>query len=264
MYAEAQKNSRKNNCMKLNQEDTNSIKIQRYLDGDMSGAERNDFEKDLAVDPVLKNLTDTYRNLAEGIRYHARQNAWNTIQQLEAGYAGEEIEMASSRKIWPAYAVAASVAIIAIAFAYNNNFIFNKSNRIFDEHFTPYQALVNGPTRSEAISKSLQTRAFSAYSNDNYQQAITLFEEIDALEDDPLIWFYLGNSYLAIDKPEDAINYFLEVLSQDTALTPQARWYLGLSYLANRDIGEAKKVFEALANDTTSYGERAKSILNQI
>jgi hypothetical protein len=53
-------------------------------------------------------------------------------------------------------------------------------------------------------------------------------------------------------------------LSQDTALTPQSRWYLGLSYLARGDMDEAKKVFEALANDTTSYGERAKSILNQI
>ena len=91
-----------------------------------------------------------------------------------------------------------------------------------------------------------------------------MFEEIDAQENDPLIWFYLGNSYLAIDKPEDAINYFLQALSQDTALTPQTRWYLGLSYLAKGDIDEARKVFEALANDATSYGERAKSILKQI
>jgi len=250
--------------MKLDQEDMNSIKIQRYLDGDMSGAERIDFEKELAVDPDLKSLTDNYNILAEGIRYHARQNAWNRIQQLEAGYAGQEIKMVPSRKIWPVYAVAASVAIIAIAFAYNNNLNFNKSERIFEANFTPYQALVHGPTRSEAIPESKQARAFSAYSNENYQQAVTLFKEIDALENDPLIWFYLGNSYLAIDKPEDAINYFLQVLSQDTALTSQARWYLGLSYVAKGDIDEAKKVFQALANDTTSYGERAKSILNQI
>lgn len=251
--------------MNFNQEDTNSIRIQRYLDGDMIGAERNEFEKELAVDPALKNLADTYRNLAEGIRYHARQNAWNTIQQLEAGYAGEEIETAStSRKIWPVYAVAASMAIIALAFAYINSFNFSNSDRIFEANFTPYQPLVHGPTRSEAIPESLHERAFSAYSNENYDQAIALFKEIDVRENDPLIWFYLGNSYLATDKPEEAVNYFLDVLSQGTVLAPQARWYLGLSYLAKGDIDEAKEVFEALANDTTSYGERAKSILNQI
>ena len=251
--------------MKLDQEDSNSIKIQRYLDGDMSGAERNAFERELAVDPALKNLANAYRNIAEGIQYHARQNAWTTIQALEAGYSDEELQIESPRRrIWPVYAVAASLAVIAIAFVYNNNYNFNKADRILAAHFTPYQALVNGPTRSDAISESLQERAFSAYSNENYQQAISLFEEIDVLENDPLIWFYLGNAYLATDKPEDAINYFLQVLSQDTALTPQARWYLGLSYLAKGDIDEAKKVFEALANDTTSYGERAKSILNQL
>ena len=251
--------------MKLDLEDSNSIKIQRYLDGDMSGAERNEFERELAVDPALKDLTDAYRNIAEGIRYRARQNAWSMIQTLEAGYTDEELQIESSRKrAWPVYAVAASLAIIAIAFAYNSNFNFNKSDRIFAEHFTPYQALVNGPTRSGPISEAFQERAFSAYSNENYLQAITLFEEIDVQEDDPLIWFYLGNSYLAIDKPEDAIDYFLQALSQDTALTPQTRWYLGLSYLAKDDIEEAKKVFEALANDGNSYGERAKSILNQL
>ena len=187
--------------MKLNQEDINSIKIQRYLDGDMSVEERNEFEEELAADPALKSLTDTYRNLAEGIRYHARQNAWNTIQQLEAGYAGEDLEIVSSRtKIFPVYAVAASVAIIAIAFAYIINYNFNKSNRIFEEHFTPYQTLVNGPTRGEPISHSLEERAFSAYSNENYQQAITLFHEIDALENDPMIWFYLGMQILFLPK----------------------------------------------------------------
>ena len=44
----------------------------------------------------------------------------------------------------------------------------------------------------------------------------------------------------------------------------QARLNLGLNYLAKGDFDEANEVFEALANDITSYGENAKSILDEI
>jgi tetratricopeptide (TPR) repeat protein len=249
----------------MNQEETNSLKIQRYLDEDMSEAERLEFEKELQQDPALESLADTYRNLSNGIRYHARQNAWNTIQKLEQQFSDEEIEITTSRgKFWPVFAVAASVSILVIGLAYIINLNLNNSNRLFEDHFTPYQALVHAPTRSEETPLSLKERAFSAYSNENYHQAISIFEEVNAQEDDPLIWFYLGNSNLAIDNPEVAIEYFQKVLSEQTPLTPQAQWYLGLSYLAKGNKDEAEEIFGALARDTSSYGERAQSILNQL
>ncbi|CAN5179528.1 hypothetical protein BH23BAC1_BH23BAC1_48680 [soil metagenome] len=249
----------------MNWEEINSIKIQRYLDGDMSRAERLEFEDELQHDPALESLTENYRMITNGIRYHARQDAWNTIQQLEQEFSDEEIETTSSgRRFLPVYAVAASLSILVLGLAYIIYFNLNKSNRLFEEHFTPYQALVHAPTRSEDIPFTLKERAFSAYSNESYQQAISLFEEIDAGENDPFIWFYLGNSHLAIDNPEPAIEYFQKVLSEQTPLKPQAQWYLGLSFLAKGDKDEAKAVFGSLANDTSSYSERAKSIINHL
>ena len=250
--------------MNMDQEDIKSIKVQRYLDGDMSKSELLEFEQELQQDPALQGLTENYRMITNGIRYHARKDAWNTIQQLENDFSEDETDINSSgRKLWPVIAVAASLSILVIGLAYII-FNINISNRLFEEHFTPYQALVHAPTRSEETPLTLKERAFSAYSNENYQQAISLFEEIDASENDPLIWFYLGNSYLATENPEAAIEYFQKVLSEQTPLKPQAQWYLGLSYLAKGDKEEAKKVFGALANDTSSYGEKAKLIINQL
>lgn len=248
----------------MDREENDSIKIQRYLDGDMTGAERLEFEKELQHDPALQSLAATYSTLSEGIRYHVRYDAWEKIQQLEAAHADEAILIAGSKKKSWLYAAMVSLILLAFGTVYVFNLNVNKGSDLFEEHFNPYPVLAHAPVRGGDTTGSLKERAFSAYSNENYQRAIPLLEELDKGEEEYLVKFYLGNAYLATGEPEEAIMLFRSVLESQSALDPQAQWYLGLSYLAKGDKEGAKAVFGELANDSSSYGSKAKTIFNQL
>lgn len=249
----------------MDQDENNGIKMQRYLDGDLGGQERLDFEKQLKSDPDLQSQADTYNALPGGIRYHARMEAWQQIGKLEAEAASEDMgTIPSSRKIWPYWAVAASIALVFCSVVYLFFNPFNSDKRLFEENFTPYPVLAGAPTRGDNDLQALQENAFAAYSNGNYGEAIPSFEKKGAQEEDPLALFYLGNAYLATGRNQDAILAFEKVLTYPTALVPQARWYLGLSYLANGDDEQARLAFEELAAGSSSYSMKAKNIINDL
>lgn len=248
----------------MDPEESNSIRVQRYLDGDMSADERAEFEKELPQDPALRRLTATYQGLATGIRHHARLEAWEKIQQLEETHADDTIVVADSRRNTWLYAATVSILLLAFGSLYLFNIGGNTAEVLFEEHFTPYPVLAHAPVRSVETAVTLEERAFSAYSNEDYAQAVALLEKINEGEEDPLIMFYLGNAYLSAGEVEKAIPLFEKVLQRQTALSPQAQWYLGLGYLARGDREGARGVFEALAADTSSYGTKAKTILHQL
>lgn len=249
----------------MDHEEINDIRIQRYLDGDLEEQERLDFEEQLKANPDLQSQADQYNILSRGIRYHARMNAWQQIEKLEEEAISEnkDVKKASNRKVWPYWAIAASVALLVCSVVYLFFNPFNK-NHLFSENFTPYPVLAGGPTRGENDLPALHKNAFAAYSNGNYAEAILLFEKAGTQEEDYLTLFYLGNAYLATGHHQDAILAFEKILAYPNALAPQARWYLGLSYLADGDEEKARLAFKELAAGSSSYSEKAKDIMNDL
>jgi len=247
----------------MQNEEFDDITLQRYLDDDMNEQERKTFEKNIAENESLKNEVATYKTLAEGIAYQRKKAAWEKVQALEkqAEQHQTPVKSIGKNRFW--YAMAASLALLLAAY-----FIFfdtgPEPEELFAEYFEPYPALAYAPTRNDTTLANLQEKAFNAYSNGYFQQAIPLFKEMLIDGEDPELLFYLGNAYLAEKQPEEAIEAFETASTYDTDIKIQVQWFLALSYLANKDENSAKIELEKLAAGTSTYQSKAENILSNL
>ncbi|MDF9794976.1 tetratricopeptide (TPR) repeat protein [Catalinimonas alkaloidigena] len=236
--------------------------IQRYLDDDMSGVEKAEFEAALSSNIELQRVVAEYRNLSEGILFQKRRAMWSKIQDMEA--EAERTSLQNNRTNltnWLPWSIAAAIALLIVGGILLWNEQQPTSQELFADNFSPYPALAYAPDRSDTLTESLKEQAYRAYSNENYSQAVSFFEQMIAEENDTLTWFYLGNAYLENDEPPKAINALNKFLEYDTELKTQAQWYLGLAYLSAGDTEKAKGVLDQLSKSNTSYAENAKEII---
>jgi len=247
----------------MQNEEFDDITLQRYLDDDMSEQERKTFEKNIEENETLKNEVATYKTLAAGIAYQGKKAAWEKVQALEkqAEQRPTPVKPMGKNRLW--YAIAASVALLITAY-----FIFfhtgSEPEELFAEYFEPYPALAYAPNRNDTVAENLKEQAFGAYSNENYDEAINLFQQILEKEDEPVVWFYLGNAYLAGNQPENAIQAFNKTLENNTDVTNQSQWFLALSYLANNNPDRAVDVLEQLSNTNSTYKNKAEQLLQTL
>jgi hypothetical protein len=99
------------------------------------------------------------------------------------------------------------------------------------------------------------------YSSGDYNKAIEIFKR----QKDVTSKFYLGLSYMKINKFQDAILPFHEVIKQNNMfLNDKAYWYSGLCYLKLNQKNNAIKMFTYLSNKNGQYKKDAVEILKNI
>jgi len=241
--------------------------VQRYLEGELSGQELLDFEQHLAKDSELQTMLEEHKILAGGIRYHARTQVWDKIKALEALAEAEDTSkrLSGNSNKFLYWSVAAAVAVLLVSVVYfvNRNQPVD-TGQLFAENFEPYPALAYAPQRSDTSFASMMEEAFGAYSNGDYTAAIPLFEEILAQNEETMVWFYLGNAYLAEGQSEQAIAAFQKFLQIKTALTYQGKWYLSLAYLSNDQLPDAEKYLKDISVSSSAYSNKASLLLKKI
>lgn len=241
--------------------------IQRYLDEEMSEAEKLEFETLLLQTEKLRERLEEYRLITEGIHYFGEQEGWKKIQALEeeAELHALEAERKPIVTKWLYRGIAASLLLFMIGFSFYWQQDKLKYARLFDQHYEAYQAL-GGATRGSDENTLVLPEAFEAYYNKEYSQAISLFIQASEQEDRPYIWLYLGNAYLGNKQPQEAIEALENVFAYDyvderTRL--RTHWDLGLTHLKLNHKEEAIRQFEMI-QDTEDYGPEAKTILKSI
>jgi|GEM_PF-3862102 len=178
------------------------------------------------------------------------------------------------------YAIAASVSLIIVA-----AFIFLNKTNPEKAYQLAYNEIGSGPytfladsdnpplNRSDLSQKSLdaEEQAYQNYQALEFEKALENFEiaKPELGEQNTKMLFYLGNTYLALDKPQEAIATFNELLALPDNLTrtyvSKTKWYLGLSYLKANEMDKAEEIFIDLQqNATDSYQEKAAQALDQI
>ena len=120
---------------------------------------------------------------------------------------------------------------------------------------SPPETLMQPIVRGENLN-TIEYRAFVAYEAQNYHKAINLFNSAKN-PDQVYIDFYKGISFLAINKPEEAID-LLKSVSQSNDLNGnqkgfnnKAQWYLALAYIKINDKQNAIKELTKIINDPT-------------
>jgi predicted Zn-dependent protease len=239
--------------------------IQRYLDESLTEGERHEVEYRLKEEPILQVLYKETRQLIQGIRYNHLQSKLEQLRELEAVLPNELTPKEKSFSRFVPLSIAATIVIMVGIwfFAFRDTRPLNE--KLFAQSFETFDSPGSGLTRSEDSSnETFRAKAYVAYDNADYKQAILLFKKaLQTEKDDPILHLCLGNAYLATNQLELAEETFRHMLQEHEDLVTQSTWYLALTYLKQGNIERTKSTLWEISKSST-YGEKARKLLKEL
>lgn len=224
--------------------------LMRYLDGEMSQEEREQFEKKLASDEGTRRRLEDLQIARDAVKmYGLKQQVASVHREMIGAMKPTAVlrKMSRAQKIARyTLRIAAGLVFIAICFlAYN---FFNlSSGKLYNEKYAPFElSSVRGENETEinGIEK--------AYRQQNYQDVVALAEKNigSSIRDE----FLEAVSYLELDKPPEAIDHFSSVISRNRAAdrpvyNDEAEYYLALSYLRTQNYEKAIELMNTIRNN---------------
>ncbi len=247
----------------------NDHTLDRYLRDEMSDQERRTFEEQLSTDDALTEELALHRDAMEGIRLDGSQELKKRLQAVEAELANPDSVVVDKKETNRRFlvtwiAIAASLLTVLLL-----GYLFvpttSSPEELYVAYYQPFPNLINPAQRSTEVNeKTVLEQAMRAYDEQRYDQAITLFEQGDALAT-PGYTFYTGASYLGTGQPERAIPLLERVVQDRTGLFYEpGLWYLALAHLKTDDPEAARPYLQTLTEQEGDYTEEAQKLLEEI
>lgn len=179
--------------------------------------------------------------------------------------AGKMVPLHKSRNLW---LVAASIALLAVCtFAIVSN-LSKDTDTLYQAYYQTYAEypVLRGSTDLTALEKE----AFTAYNQQNYPRSIELFKQVLAAKKSETALFYLGQAYMEVQGYDNAISTFELYLREYQELEIPAKWYLGLSYLKVDKPEEATTYLKDVAAtpdtdpEAREYAAKAQELLDEL
>jgi tetratricopeptide (TPR) repeat protein len=190
-------------------------------------------------------------------RKEAKREAFlATLRNMEGDYfQGKGAELPQLKVVrnnmrrW--IALAASVTLIAAAV-----WFFNQGGTPDYEQYaqhTPLSLTVMGNTAQA------KTDAETAFGQKDYARALAALDQVLIAEPDNIkATFYRGICILEIGRGSEARAVFESIAAGNSALREDAVWYIGLSYLKEKDLEACKAVLGKISVGEAHYGEAQK------
>lgn len=241
--------------------------IERYFENSLSPEEQKIFNDLLQTDKNFNKEFEFHKDLKRVIEVGQKEELKQTVSNIEF-LAKNDSKMMVLPKKW---IVAASLLLIVGMGTWTVKSTYFPSNEaLYQEYFHPERNTVHPVVRGEEI-KTIEYIAFIAYEEGNYYKAINLFNSVDN-PDASYVLFYKGLCFLAVDKPENAIQLFNRLKNNDISsekvedLCEKTSWYLSLAYVK---INENKKAVaelnELLEASASGFKQRdAQELLNYL
>ncbi len=250
-------------------------KIEAYLGGDMAPEEQHQFEELMANDPELQNEVALYNE----INHHLNEESWlttnagknnKTKQELEEYIKSDEATQIKSKlqqagKVYKqsrkkpskiTFFVGALAAVFVAGLLVTSLF-FNKTSS--DDLYATYYSANDLPSliKRGAEDEVLST-AIVEFKNGEHEKAIQSFKTYHDKQDlnDPLVYAYIGFSYLELNKINEAIQSFDRLLNSDSIDSSKALWYKSLVYLKTDDMTNAKNTLSKIIANPESFNHK--------
>ncbi len=214
-------------------------KLVQYLDGELAGAEKEDFEHELAMNKSLQDELDSLKATREAVKMFGLQQKVSGVhqqmmQEMQAPVKKmNPIVIGSNRRIIRySIAIAASVVLI-VGSIIGYNFYSLSSDKVFASNYHSYElsTLRDGDTLQVSMVEK-------AYRDTNYKKVVELHSLIGSNSIKET--FLAAMSYVELGNNTKAIDEFKKVIAEDeTANTnlfkDEAEYYLALTYISNKD-----------------------------
>lgn len=161
-----------------------------------------------------------------------------------------------------------AAASIALLIGLGSWFLFfNVPNlntaELYAANFVPYDNVIQPIERGNQL-ENLKTKAFEAYENGSYKEALDLFKELHTKQNDSYIDFYSAMILMQLDQQEEAIPLLKKYLQKEGELKDRALWYLALAHLKLNDIDHCKEQLHLLIENNGYKLEAAKDLLKAL
>lgn len=237
--------------------------IQGYIEGNLVPSEEAEIKYRLKEDSALQQMLAEYEGLALGIRFSHMQDKLQQLRSLEAGLPPAEERIFSLRAYWMPLATAAVVLVSLSIWLFLSENASLSHEQLYTAYFEPFDSPGSGLTRSTEDEMTLKAKAYRAYDARNYEEASKLFVAVLKEKDDAIVHLCLGNTWLALDKPDEAEKVFQHILESHGDLVTQAKWYLAMTFLRQGKIERTKATLWEISNSST-YGKDARELLKQL
>lgn len=231
--------------------------LRAYAKGEISKDESYSIERHL-IDCEI--CTDIVEGLMVDIDEANVQKQTENINERIWQYVNRH-----TRSNWRTFIIYAAAAMLLVAGAI---FFFPTTDsgnvELFAAYYTPYPSDVP-IVRGESRERELEA-AMAYYVAEDYYAALAALEQLlEAEPDDPLLRFYTGVAELNIERFQAAIAN-LEAVSRQTesSYAEHAEWYLGLTYLRQNDIPQARTIFEKLRQSNSLYANKSTELLEAL
>ncbi len=239
--------------------------IDRYLLGRLEGPELRAFEQQIASDPLLGQEIERQKALLAGMQAYKDQEILRTLDQIHAEVAVETQE--KEGKVIPGrwfLRIAAILIVLVLPLGWYILFYQPLHEHLFASYFQPLELHLG--TRNQESPVRL-TKAGQFYIQQEWKEANTLFEQY--LSEHPLAYqvkLYAGISQMGSGDYTEAIRHFETILERKHPLyADQARWYLALLYLKQKNLSSCKQYLKVLQKDPQAdHHEDAKSLLEAL
>ena len=257
-------------------------KIEAYLGGDMTPEEQREFELEIAQNPQLQKEV----HLSNAINHYLNQNSWLSVddknqarkEEIEEFINSEQAQVLKSKLIKAAKKyknqenkkirfrnIAISIAaILIIGFFVTILFDSKSGQKLYAEYYSTNDlpSLVKRNSRNDLLQQGLLM-----FKNDQFDDTVTLLSEYteNVKEVDPLIYSYIGFSYLELGDMKTSIDNFDRLLYSNSIDRSRALWYKTLAYLKYNKTEDAKRVLSEIIRDTENFNyNKAIQLLDEL
>ena len=257
--------------------------IEAYLTNELSANDRASFEGDIQSDAELRAEVERQRNLRLGLRALGIER---TLLSAKAHYqataspegASPEMESATVRPLarplntWRYWAAAASIVLLlGVGYYFFRQQVVQGDEIAYAESFGPAssdQAMKDFPTNAFPLTARPQLLdAFRNYRAGNYDRVI---DQLKTLPTDKQTTYYkdyfLGLSYLANRQPAEALPLLNSArMAPGLALRQKATWFLALAYVKDGQKNKALPMLKQISTDKANpFNDLAKRVLQKI
>ena len=262
--------------------------IDAYLANELSASDRASFEGDIQSDAELSAEVDRQRTLRLGLRALGIERA---LARAKANYqATSSPEVASSEtassegestrirplmrplNTWHYWAVAASIVLLfGVGFYAFQQQLARRDVVAYADSFGPAptdQVMKGFPMGSFPLAARPQLLdAFKNYKAGKYDRVIDQLRTLPA--DKQTIYYknyFLGLSYLANRQPAEALPLLTSArMAPALALRQKATWFLALAYVKNGQKNKALPILKRISTDKANpFNALAQQVLQKI
>jgi anti-sigma factor RsiW len=243
--------------------------LESYINSELSDEELASFEAELTSNQKLKGEIDLIKNIDLALME-------NDVMQLRSKLQGIAQQIASEKRTERSFSgkfksgraiVISSIAASIILLLGITGLLSRHSSQgeIYQKFYTKYESA--GIVRSANLTADQTlTVALEKFDNRDYQEALNLFSEVIAKDQNSMVGhFYSGVSLQETGKYQNAIKeYETVIVDKDNLFMEQANWYIGLCYLQTNENKKAYRQFKKIAENKGFYQQKALSILGKM